>query len=132
MGLSTEGLDEFRAAFSRLRDKGPQRLSEATREYVEETLFPKTQEVVPKATGDLQGTGEVREGARVGGWAVHYGNSPVNNRSMVDYAAAVHEIPEHKHAPPTIAAFVKTPMEEFKDRHKEIAAQALDDLASGE
>lgn len=131
MGLTMDGLDDLRSAFTRLRDKGPQKLGEATRKYVEEVLFPVTQDRVPKATGDLQGTGEVREGSRAGGWEVRYGNSPVNNRSMVDYAAAVHEIEEHKHAPPTEAKFVQRPMHELKDRHKELAARALNELAEG-
>lgn len=132
MGLKFEGLDEFKAAFSRLRDSSSEKLAQATRKYVEETLFPRTQEVVPKASGGLQGTGETRQGAKVGGWQVHYGNSPVNDRSMVDYAAAVHEIEDHKHAPPTEAKFVEKPMHELMEQHRELAAKALEDLARGD
>jgi hypothetical protein len=49
----------------------------------------------------------------------------------VDYAAAVHEILEHEHAPPTGAKFVEGPMHRLVDRHREKAARHLEELAEG-
>jgi hypothetical protein len=131
MGLKVDGLSEFRAAFQRLRDKGGDTLSQATRDHMEQVVLPESMEKVPKATGALAGTGELRAGSRAGGWAVHFGDSPVNNREMVDYAAAVEVIDEHHHDPPTQAHFVEQPLKNSVPKLKERAAEKLDELARG-
>lgn len=96
-----------------------------------EVVFPESQVQVPKATGALEGTGEVRPGHKPGSWAVHYGNSPVNNRSMVDYAAAVHEIEDHKHMPPTKVKFVEDPLKHNLEDLKKRAGKKFDEAARG-
>jgi hypothetical protein len=131
VGLKVKGLDEFRDAFARLRDDGQGTLEGSVREHMEQDVFPKTQELVPVATGDLKGTGVVISGSKDGSTAIKYGNSPVNDRDLVDYAAAVHEILEHRHAPPTQAKFVEEPLKESVPRLQERAGKDLEELAGG-
>lgn len=131
MGFSFDGLDEFRKSFQRLRDHGPRKIDDAVKAHMEEDLFPRTQELVPKKTGALEASGSVEQGDAPGSWKVVYGNSAVENDSMVDYAAAVHEEVENKHAPPTSAKFVERPLVEGVDRLASRVAKSLDDLARG-
>lgn len=130
MGLRFGGLEEFRNAFQRLRDRGAEVIDGSVRDHVQQDLFPKTQREVPKKTGALAATGLV-EKLGPGRWRVLYGNSSVNNDSLVDYAAAVHEIEHARHAPPTGAKFVEEPLREGAQRLAERTAKALDDLAQG-
>lgn len=129
MGLSFEGLEEFRAAFSRLRDRGPEVVGTAVRRHMEEDVLPATQERVPVLTGRLKATGRVEAGAQPHEWVVWYGDSATNNDAAVDYAAAVHER-EARHVPPTEMKFVEGPLKESVERLADRAARALDDLAS--
>ena len=130
MGIKMN-FEEYRGALQRLRDRSRDECSKAVEEHMREVVLPETLIQVPKATGALEGTAEVRPGKRQGGWEVHYGNSPVNDRSMVDYAAAVHEIESHKHMPPTKVKFVEDPLKELLPALKERAGKKLDDLAQG-
>jgi hypothetical protein len=98
---------------------------------MERDLFPETQKRVPKKSGRLEETGHVAPGDKKGSYKVVYGDSSTNNDSMVDYAAAVHEIEKAKHAPPTGAKFVEEPLKEGVERLAERTARALDDLAQG-
>lgn len=131
MGLSLNGLEEFRAAFERLRDRSRQELDSTVKRHMEDDVLPKTQEKVPIATGALKGTGRVEPGSKNGSYAVWYGDSAVNNDSMVDYAAAVHEIEHARHDPPTQAKFVQEPLEESVPRLVKSAGDALERLARG-
>jgi len=130
MGISLD-VSGFKGAFERLRDKSKEACSKAVEEHMRDVVFPETQVQVPKATGALAGTGELRRGRREGGWAVHYGNSPVEDDLAVDYAAAVHEILEHHHEPPTKVKFVEEPLRDSVPQLKERAAKKLDELAQG-
>lgn len=131
MGLKVTGLKEFRGAFERLRDDGGRTLERSVREHMEQDVFPETQTRVPVATGALKGTGRVVPGSRDGGTAIKYGDSPVEDDTMVDYAAAVHEIEEHHHDAPTQAKFVEEPLRQSVPRLKAKAAEDLDALAQG-
>lgn len=128
MGLKFEGLREFREAFERLREQAPEKLSEASREHLQEVVFPQSQTLVPELTGALKETGRVVPGAKPRSWQIKYGNSPVEDRSLVDYAAAVHER-EATHEPPTGYKFLSRPLNGNNDLFKERAAKKLDDLA---
>lgn len=129
MGLKFEGVREFRGAFERLRQQSRDKLSEACREYLEGTVLPLTKELVPKLSGDLEETARVVPGERIGSWQIRYGNSPIEDKSQVDYAAAVHEIESAHHDPPTSAKFVSLPLENTKELLAERAAKKLDELA---
>lgn len=130
MGLKMD-FSEFRGALERLRDKSKDACSKAVEEHMREVVFPESQVQVPKATGALEATGEVRPGVKTGSWQIHYGNSPVNDRSMVDYAAAVHEIEEHRHDPPTKIKYVEDPLKNNLELLKERAGKKLDEAAQG-
>jgi hypothetical protein len=131
MGLRFEGLEEFRAAFQRVKDRGSETIDGSVRKHMEEDVLPETKRRVPKKTFALADTGHVEPGEKVGSHKVVYGDSSVNNDSMVDYAAAVHEITKARHAPPTGAKFVEEPLKESVERLAERTAKALDDLAQG-
>jgi hypothetical protein len=128
VGLKVEGLKEFRDAFARLRDEGEKTLEGSVRDHMEQDVYPETQTRVPVATGALRGTGRVVPGSKSGSTAVKYGNSPVNDDSLVDYAAAVHEIEEHHHDAPTQAKFVEEPLKESIPKLKERAGKDLEEL----
>jgi hypothetical protein len=130
MGLSFRGLDEFRGAFERVRDGASNTSSETARRHLEETVYPLSQTLVPKLTGDLAGTGRVEEGSSAGAWALRYGNSEVENRAEVDYAAAVHER-DATHLPPTQYKYVEKPLKETVEQFRTRAARAFKDLADG-
>lgn len=131
MGFKFEGLEEFKSAFQRIRDRGPETIDASVRSYVEEDLFPRTQEMVPKKSGELAATGSVEHGGKQGSWKVVYGNSSVEDDSAVDYAAAVHEETRNRHAPPTGAKYVEVPLREGVGRLAERVAKDLEDLARG-
>lgn len=131
MGLTFDGIDEFRASFQRLRDRSRDELDSTVKRHMEDDVLPKTQERVPVATGRLKETGRVEPGSKAGAYAVWYGDSAVNNDSMVDYAAAVHEIEHARHDPPTQAKFVEEPLKESVPRLKQKAGDALERVARG-
>lgn len=131
MGLKFDGLEEFRSAFQRLRDRGAETVDGEVKAHMEEDVFPETQRRVPRKTGSLAATGHVEAGEKQGSHKIVYGNSSVNNDSEVDYAAAVHEIEKARHAPPTGTKFVEEPLKESVERLAERTAKALDDLAQG-
>lgn len=80
-----------------------------------ELLFKRSQVEVPRKTGQLGGSGRYVI-HRAGGYhrtrSVKYGynvnDSPIE--SVLDYAAAVHEILKASHKPPTKAKFVEDPL----------------------
>ena len=129
MGLQMDGLDEFREAFARLRDRGPEVIGTAVRRHMEEDVLPAAQERVPVLTGRLKATGRVEAGQEPHEWVVWFGDSATENDALVDYAAAVHER-DARHAPPTGVKFVEDPLKESVERLAHRAAHALDDLAS--
>lgn len=130
MGIKFDGLEEFRSSFERLRDRSDETATRVVEDHMEHDVFPITQERVPELTGRLKATGRVERGDEPRTSVVWYGDSPVDNDRMVDYAAAVHER-EAKHAPPTGTNFVKEPLEESVDRLADKAAKAFEDLARG-
>lgn len=130
MGLSMNGLSEFRDAFQRLGEQSPEKLGEAAKKHLETDVLPKSQLLVPELTGALKGTARVVPGSKPNSWAVKYGDSPVQDRSAVDYAAAVHER-DARHIAPTEYKFLETPLKESVDAFKNSAAKALDELAGG-
>lgn len=130
MGLSFRGLDEFRAAFERIADKAPETASDVSRRHLQETVYPLSQTLVPKLSGDLAGTGRIEEGPRPGSWSLRYGDSKVSNPAEVDYAAAVHER-DATHLPPTQYKYVEKPLKETVEQFKTRAAKAFKDLADG-
>lgn len=130
MGIKLDGLDEFKAAFERLRDGAERKLDETLKDHMEHDVFPETQKRVPEMTGRLKGTGRVEKGDSGHEYSIWYGDSAVNNDTLVDYAAAVHER-DARHEPPTGTKFVEGPLKESVPRLADKAAQALEDLARG-
>lgn len=128
MGLDLNGLKEFRDAFQKLRDRGPEVIGTAVRRHMEEDVLPATQSRVPVMSGRLKATGRVEPGQAPHEYVIWYGDSATNNDALVDYAAAVHER-SARHAPPTGTGFVKEPLEESVQRLADRAAKALEDLA---
>jgi len=128
MGLELNGLEEFKAAFERLRDRGPEVIGTAVRAHMEQEVLPATQERVPVMLGRLKATGRVEPGSVPHEYVVWYGDSATNNDALVDYAAAVHER-EARHEPPTGTGYVKEPLEESVPKLADRAARALEDLA---
>jgi hypothetical protein len=127
MGIHMDGLDEFKAAFERLKEKRDETARDVVRRHMEEDVFPLTQELVPVDTGALKATGRVEPGDSQNETVIWYGDSAVEDDAAVDYAAAVHEIEEHKHMPPTQAKFVQQPLEESVPRLQRRAGQAFED-----
>lgn len=130
MGLEFKGLEEFRESFVRLRDRAGEVTDQVVRDHMEHDVFPETQSHVPVMTGRLKETGRVERGDAPHEFSVWYGDSAVNNDSMVDYAAAVHER-DARHAPPTGTKFVQEPLEASAPRLADKAAKAYEDLAKG-
>ena len=130
MGLKLN-MEEFRAAFQRLRDGAGDTCAKAVREHMLLDVLPATQARVPKLTGALVGTARVEAGRTPYETSVWYGDSATENDLAVDYAAAVHEILEKKHAPPTSAKYVEEPLHESVPRLIERAGHELQDLADG-
>jgi hypothetical protein len=77
--------------------------------------FRISQVLVPVETGALRSSGRVVS-ARVGAYtyrsSILYGGASYPR--VVDYAVYVHEILDHKHAPPTQAKFVETAYHQAK------------------
>jgi len=130
MGIKIDGLEEFRAAFERLREGSGDTATNVVQDHMEHDVFPETQMKVPVMTSRLKDTGRVERGLGPHEFVVWYGDSAENNDRLVDYAAAVHER-EAKHAPPTGTKFVQEPLESSVDRLAEKAAKAFEDLARG-
>lgn len=128
MGFEFAGLNEFRSAFERFRAQGRQRAGEGIKEHLELRVKPLADELVPKLTGALMDTARVEQGETELQYKIKYGNSPVNNRSMVDYAAAVHEREDVQHAPPTTYKFLIRPLKETAHEIPERVGKKLDEL----
>lgn len=114
MGFELAGFDEFRDAFRRLKERGHEVADEGVKEHLERTVKPLSDEMVPKLTLALLETARLEPGKFGKGWSLIYGNSKVEDPSLVDYAAAVHEREDVHHAPPTGAKFLYKPMHETK------------------
>lgn len=128
MGFEFAGLNEYRDAFLRLRSRGREKAGEGVKEHMDMVLKPLVDELVPKLTGALVETGRVVPGPTDLSYTLRYGNSAVQNRSMVDYAAAVHEIEYARHASPTSAKFLSKPLEETKGKIGDKVGAKLDQL----
>lgn len=128
MGLSLD-MEEFRGAFQRLRDGAGDACSRAVREHMETDVLPATQRRVPVLTGALLGTARVEPGRTSHETSIWYGDSATEDDAAVDYAAAVHEILDKRHNPPTSAKFVEEPLKESVPRLVERAGKALEDTA---
>lgn len=128
MGFEFAGLNEYRDAFERLRARGKQEAGAGVKAHMEETLKPLVDELVPKLTRALLETGRVLPGQSETSWSLKYGDSPVQNRSMVDYAAAVHEIETARHAAPTTSKFLSKPLHDTKGDVGKKVGEKLDQL----
>lgn len=99
-------------------DKFEGELETAVQETAEESainLYQKSQFFVPKKTGALAASGRFVIHSNVGAharWGVKYGYQvpDSSDESVLDYAAAVHEILKASHKSPTRAKFVETPL----------------------
>ncbi|MFE9742959.1 hypothetical protein [Streptomyces sp. NPDC006477] len=116
----------LRQAENEMGDKAQEVLGDNIQE-----VFDETQRRVPKKTGMLKESGQIVWKDRSGptrSASIVYGNSEVD-RVGVFYAAAVHEILDAEHAPPTGPKYVELPLIEQEDKFKRdlkrAAAKAL-------
>lgn len=100
--------------------------SDALEEGMED-IFLETQVRVPKETTALMNTGKVEENPKpkhVFSRSIWYGE-PGEGEGVIDYAAAVHEILDARHSPPTSAKYVEQPLIEGIDNLKEKLAEKM-------
>jgi hypothetical protein len=116
-------LDEMlRRAEEAVEDEAHEAVDDTIKE-----IFEETQRMVPKKTRALMESGRVEWKDRTSA-SIIYGNSETD-RIGVFYAAAVHEILDAEHDPPTGAKYVEIPLEtgmnKFKDRLGKAAKDAF-------
>jgi len=131
MGFKIEGdlkelLKRLEKAEKEVADEAQKAVSESIKE-----IFEETQRRVPKKTRALMDSGRVEWKSRTGkvrSASIIYGNSETD-RIGVFYAAAVHEILDAEHDPPTGPKYVEIPLEDgteaFKNRLAKAAERAL-------
>jgi hypothetical protein len=118
-----------RQGFMKMRLNAVSAAHDAVEDHIKE-VFDETQVRVPKETGALAGTGHIEKNLTLGGKVsskIWYGEEG-EGKGVIDYAAAVHEILQAKHIPPTGAKFVEQPLIESIGRGKEITAHRWEDL----
>jgi len=118
-----------RQGFMKMRLNAISAAHDAVEDHAKE-VFDETQVRVPRKTNALAETGKVEKNPTEGGKVsstIWYGEEG-EGKGVVDYAAAVHEILEAKHMPPTGAKFVEQPLVESVERGKEILAHRWEDL----
>lgn len=105
------GIREAIEGFQHMRDHAVDAAAEGVKKHTL-NVFAETQARVPRESGRLAGTGRVEEKPTEGTKATNtiwYGE-PGEGPGIVDYAAAVHEILDAKHEPPTSAKYVEQPL----------------------
>jgi hypothetical protein len=111
MGMKIEGMKEARSAFNRMRTSIPDAVDDALGEHIQE-VYDETQVRVPRKTEALAGSARVTKDSTPRTKPAHrvtYGE-PGEGEGVIDYAAAVHEILDAEHAPPTGAKYVEQPL----------------------
>lgn len=114
--------------FRKFKDDLPNAVKDGVDAHIDR-VFDETQVRVPRETGALAGTGRVEkkptQGTKISA-SIWYGE-PGEGPDVVDYAAAVHEILDAKHAPPTGAKFVEQPLIESKEALVTTIAEKIDE-----
>ncbi|GAA2554969.1 hypothetical protein GCM10010423_65180 [Streptomyces levis] len=131
MGFDISGdLGELIAMLETAEQEVAEEAEGAVEDSIKE-IFEATQRRVPKKTRALMESGRIEWKERSGNVrsaSIIYGNSDTD-RIGVFYAAAVHEILDAQHDPPTGAKYVELPLEEgtqrFKERLEKAAKNAL-------
>lgn len=124
MGFTWEGLAELERRLKEAEESIGDKAEEAVKENIEE-IFQQTQRRVPQKTGALKESGRI-EWKKKGNHpeaSIVYGDSDVD-RVGVFYAAAVHEIMDAEHDPPTGPKYVEQPLIEGEQRFKRDLAKA--------
>jgi hypothetical protein len=120
MGFKVSGFDKAMRGFQNMRDHAESKVREGVNEHTQD-VFDETQARVPRKTNALAGTGRIEEKPTVGGKissTIWYGE-PGEGPGVIDYAAAVHEILDAKHDPPTGAKYVEQPLMESAPKAEE-------------
>lgn len=126
MGFTWEGLADLERMLKEAEETIGEKAEEAVRNTIHE-IFEETQRRVPQKTGALKQSGRIE-------WTKHgnnpeavirYGNSEVD-RIGVFYAAAVHEIMDAEHDPPTGPKYVELPLIEGQERFKRALVKAAE------
>lgn len=125
MGFTWRGFEELERMLKEAEEKIGDNAAEAVKESLDE-IFQETQRRVPQKTGALKESGRIEWKSRGGMHpeaAIVYGNSDVD-RVGVFYAAAVHEIMDAEHDPPTGPKYVELPLIEGEEKFKRALAKA--------
>lgn len=125
MMLEFDGLDELIETIKQAEDTLGDRIGEVVKNNIDE-IFQETQRRVPRKTGALKESGKIVPIDRTGSdrsYAIQYGDSDVD-RVGVFYAAAVHEIMDAEHDPPTGPKYVEGPLNEGIEKFKKDLAKA--------
>lgn len=125
MGFTFEGLAELERRLKEAEETIGKEAAKAVEANIEE-IFEETQRRVPQKTGALKESGRIEWKDRGGDHpeaTIKYGNSEVD-RVGVFYAAAVHEIMDARHDPPTGPKYVELPLIEGEEKFKRALAKA--------
>lgn len=122
MGFEIVGLDDAIRQFEKAKNDAPDNIEDRVHDTMKD-VFAETQRRVPKATTELMRSGRIEKN-QDGSESIVYGNSDVEGVGVY-YAAAVHEILDAKHAPPTGAKYVELPLVEAIPDFKDSVTEAM-------
>lgn len=111
MGFKVTGMKEAREGFTRLRTSMSDAVDDAVGEHIQD-VYDETQVRVPRKTNALAESARVTKDSTPRTKSTHrvtYGEQG-EGEGVIDYAAAVHEILDAKHAPPTGPKYVEQPL----------------------
>lgn len=130
MAFEMEGLAELEKMLKQAEESIAENAEDAVQNNIQE-IFEETQRRVPKDTGKLADSGRiewVEKSGAVREAMIRYGDSNID-RVGVFYAAAVHEILDAQHDPPTGPKYVELPLIEGQDKfERDIAKAAMKSL----
>lgn len=128
MGFEIVGLDAAIRKFEKASDEAEDNINTRVHDTLKD-VFAETQRRVPKATHALMASGRIEKNED-GTESIVYGNSDTEGVGVY-YAAAVHEILDAKHAPPTGAKYVEMPLVEAIPDFKDAVTEAMKKTMGG-
>lgn len=129
MGFTVTGFDEAIRKFEEAKDKIDENIDKRVHDVMKD-VFAETQRRVPKETMALMRSGRIEKDDETGKESIVYGNSEVEGVGVY-YAAAVHEILDAKHAPPTGPKYVELPLVEAIPDFRDAVVQATKSALKG-
>lgn len=129
MGFEIRGLDETIRKFEIAKEKAEDNVDKRVHDTMKD-VFAETQRRVPKETMALMRSGRIEKDDETGVESIVYGNSDTEGVGVY-YAAAVHEILDATHAPPTGPKYVELPLIEAIPDFKDAVVQAMEESLKG-